>query len=325
MPAVTPQQSLSFRPTQSTPYVETARQHNTSGSSLEKIKSDKAPRAIKTDFNRSMRDTNLYRSNSTASMSSIESVKSLESIESNVRSSASKPSMIELNSLRQAINDGAENEAIISSVFAKQGFAEASQNELIKTTLHHYNQQKKTTPLEPFPGAKAFIHGLQKNKVDFCFCSNASQAKTQLQLKKTFDQAFIVYGKCKKGDPRQSQQTAITLAHQYANKYLLLIGNEKNDAAFSRVLRSAGMQSQCILLGESAKRSSSQGDILKHNDYLNYHVENHAEGFAAAMRLIQHIGVNNCAVIMDVHGTVLDTAALLKDVMTNAINDYNGA
>ncbi len=246
----------------------------------------------------------------TASMSFIEPVEVFRLMQ---------PVTMNIDSIRRSLNEGMEPKEIITSTLKEQQIPESYVQILTEKALADYNLQKRSTPLKTLPGAKNFIQLLQKNNIDFCFCTNAGKEKTKNQLKKAFNQDFTVFGKCHKGKDKKSQITARMLSNQYPRKILIVIGNELNDFKFNQDLQRIGAKARCILVGEHSKRPITNIDILKDPPYFSFNVHDYENGFNAAKKLIEGYGADNVAVIMDVHGTVLDTADLLKTVTTNII------
>ena len=279
------------------------------------------------------------RSNSTASLSSAESTQALPAspTSSIVSFSSEKADLqvprklyrnIEVTDIRCAINEGKNNQTIIAETLQQQGFSSDEIATLTEKTLLAYKQAKISVAMQAIPGAVQFIHALQRHKIDFCFCSNAGIAKIKTQLhktfnekfRKTFNEEFIVYGKAHKGDRNKCADTASLIANQYAGKLLIVIGNEMNDFQFTQTLQELGYNAWAIIVGEHAKRPITTANIVEDSPVLSFNAHDYVKGFQAAEALINHYGANNCAIIMDVHGTVLDTAALLKKVMINTLS-----
>ncbi len=249
----------------------------------------------------------------TTSMSFIEPIEELQ---------LTQPFTMDIDSIRRSMNEGKENEEIITAALKEQRIPDNDLQILSEKTLAAYNVQKKKTPMTTLPGAKSFVQSLQENNVAFCFCTNASKEKTEKQLNKTFNQIFTVFGKCNKGKGEKSQVTARMLRNQYLNKKLIVIGNELNDFKLSQDLQTICDETTCILVGDRSKLTASNIDTPKDLSDFSFAAHDYENGFDAAKKLIEKHGADKVAVIMDVHGTVLDTAELLKRVATDVIAQH---
>jgi hypothetical protein len=233
----------------------------------------------------------------------------------------------EIDHIRSMLNEGTDEKTILRGMFEsiKSNQNKEPINALVEAAFNEYRTLKGSdeNPMEiPLvPGLFEFIKNLPSG-ISIEVCTNASPDKVKRELKTSYEEIWSINGKCGKGHQlkkgeKQAKAAAdaeamikkIEAAHR--GKKIIVVGNEMTDALFAKDLQDAGVETYGFLIGPGKRNT----DLLGASKV----IENYEEAFTAIQEKITELGAENVVLLMDAHGTILDTAALLQQAANSVI------